>query len=714
MSPENTPEADGIATPPEHSKGAIDEDDGHSPFPIVGIGASAGGLEAFRELLANLPADTGMAFVLVQHLNPHQESRLTELLSRATAMPVLEASQDLALERDHVYMIPPNSNLAVAHGHFHITPRSDGRGPHLPVDYLFRSLAEDQKAGAVGVVLSGTGADGTQGLSEIRAVGGIAFAQDEKSARFAGMPMSAAANGCADVILPPAQIAERLAQIGKHPYLVRETAPAERLRSPVVETEFKKILSRVRAVTGVDFSLYRDTTIKRRIMRRMALHIQESIESYARRIDADDSEAVALYHDLLINVTGFFRDPEVFDALKTIVFPGIIREKQPTAPIRVWVPGCSTGQEAYSIAMSLVEFFDDRPIRPPMQIFATDLADPRSLEKARAGIYPESIEGEVSPERLRRFFVKEDHGYRINKAIRDLVVFARQNVAADPPFSHVDLISCRNVLMYLTTPLQKRILPNFHYALNNPGYLLLGAAESAGENPDLFEPLDRNQRIYAKKPAVSRPHFQFSGDDFRSNLSLGQRRSSAGGTVDFQREADRLLLGRYAPPGVLVNENLDIIQFRGRTSRYLEAPPGEPTTNLLKMAREGLFLELRNACAEASRQNQPVERDKVRMYSNGETHEFTLEVVPVRPFGSNEACLLVLFREAEAAAQARGILSAAPEPQPSAAGGGSRSGAPACAPGAGGHQRILTDPGRAAGCRQRRAALGQRGDSFEQ
>ena len=530
-----------------------------------------------------------------------------------------------------------------------ITSRGEGRGPHLPIDYLFRSLAEEQKAQAIGVVLSGTGSDGTQGLCEIKAVGGITFAQDEKSARFAGMPLSAAANGCADVILPPGEIAQRLAQIGKHPYLVREAGPVPHSDEPVIETEYQRILSRVRAIAGVDFSLYRDTTIKRRIMRRMALHSQQSIESYARRIAEDDAEVEALYQDLLINVTSFFRDRDAFDTLKRLVFPQIGNNSAVMTPVRVWVPGCSTGQEAYSIAMSLTEFFDDQPSRRPMQIFATDLADTRALEKARAGIYPESIEAEVSLERLRRFFVKEDHSYRINKAIRDVCVFARQNLTADPPFSHVDLISCRNVLIYLSTPLQKRVLPIFHYALNSPGFLLLGSAESVGDNTDLFELLDRTQKIYAKKPTASRPLFQFPSDEYRNNLSAGLRShvSPAAAPVSFQREADRILLNRYAPAGVLVNENLDIVHFRGRTSPYLEPPAGEPTSNLLKMAREGLFLELRNACDEARKRNEPVRRDNVRLRSDGEIRPISLEVVPVRPAGSPHACLLVLFQEAE-------------------------------------------------------------------
>jgi two-component system CheB/CheR fusion protein len=640
---------DDSAPNPARSDEPAREDDGHSPFPVVAIGASAGGLEAFQQLLANLPSDTGMAFVLVQHLNPRHESRLNEVLARSTSMPVLEAEQDMALQSDHVYLIPPNRYLAIAHGRLQVTPRGDPQRPHLPVDYLFRSLAREQKARAIGVILSGTGSDGTQGVCEIKAVGGITFAQDQKSAAHSGMPLSAMDSGCADFILSPEQIAKRLAEIGNHPYLVAAKAPGGDRPESNTEAQYRKILARMRAVTGVDFGLYRDTTIKRRIMRRMAVHTQQSLEDYTARLERDDSEVRALYDDLLINVTSFFREPDVFEALKKLVYPQIVKDKPPVAPIRVWVPGCSTGQEAYSIALSLMEFFDNQPVRSPVQIFATDLSDVTSLEKARAGIYPESIEAEVSPERLRRFFVKEDHIYRITKPIRDLCVFARQNVAADPPFSHVDLISCRNLLIYLAPALQKRVLPSFHYALNSPGFLVLGSAESVGDNADLFELLDRTNKIYSKKPTASRPPLEFAADDVRRSLTPGLRRefSQSGAPADFQREADRILLGRYAPAGVLVNENLDIIQFRGRTSAYLESPPGEPTTSLLKMAREGLFLELRNVCAEASRERRPVRRDKVRVRSDGGFREISLEVVPVRPPGVTDACLLVIFHESE-------------------------------------------------------------------
>jgi two-component system CheB/CheR fusion protein len=679
MSTPGTVESEEDLVAPQHSKGAVVERDGHSPFPIVGVGASAGGLEAFSHLLGHLPPDTGMAFLLVQHLDPRHESRLTDLLGKTTRMPVLEAAHGLGVRPDHVYVIPPNANMAIASGILHITPRPEGRGPHLPVDYLFRSLAEDQQAKAIGVVLSGTGSDGTLGLCEIKAVGGITFAQEEKSAKHSGMPHSAIDSGCVDFVLTPEQVADRLAEIGCHPYL----APAPPVEAPKEkeaegDLQFKRILAAVRGVTGVDFTLYRDTTIRRRIMRRMALHGQQSLADYARRLDGDRTEVVALYHDLLINVTSFFRDPELFEALKGRVFPEIIKGKSPTAPVRVWVPGCSSGQEAYSLAMTLLEFYDDKPARPPIQIFATDLSDQTSLEKARAGAYPESIEAEVAPERLCRFFRKEDHLYRIDKTIRDMCVFARQNVTADPPFSHLDLISCRNVLIYLATPLQKRVLPTFHYALNVPGFLVLGTAETVGEHTDMFEQVDRSNKIYSKKATASRALLHFPADDYKGlAAAVGRRHGPAGPRptpADYQHEADRILLGRYVPPGVLVNENLDIVQFRGRTSAYLEPPPGEPTTNVLKMAREGLFLELRSALTEAKKRRQPIRRESVRVRTDGELREVSLEVVPVKLPGAGEGCFLVMFHEVAPGApeQPPAAPPARPAPPPTAAGADER------------------------------------------
>ena len=626
----------------------MDERSGHNGFPIVGIGASAGGLDAYAQLLRHLPPDTGMGFVLVQHLDPRHESRLTDLLARATQMPVIEASHGLAVQPNHVYVIPPNANLAVSRGVLQVSPRKEGRGPHLPVDFLLRSLAEDEQTRAIGVILSGTGSDGTLGLCEIKAIGGITFAQDEKTAAHSGMPRSAIDSGCVDFVLSPADIAERLGEIGEHPYLAPD--PASPLAGPTAEESYQRILAAVQAVTGVDFRLYRDTTIKRRILRRMALHGQQSVGEYAARLKEEVGEVDALYHDLLINVTSFFRDPKLFEELKLTVFPQIVQGRSPVDPIRIWVPGCSTGQEAYSLAMALQEFLDTQPVRIPMQIFATDLSDQTALDKARAGVYPESIEAEVSAARLRRFFKREDHVYRIDRSIRDACVFARQNVTTDPPFSRLDVVSCRNVLIYLATSLQKRVLRTFHYALNTPGFLILGGAETVGEHTDLFEAVDRSHRIYAKKQLPTRQFFSLPISEQPLHATNVTRRTAPQAPLarDFQKEADRILLGRYAPPGVLIDDNFEILQFRGQIGPYLEPPAGEPTHSLLKMAREGLFLELRNAITEARKTGQTVRRDSIRLRSHGAVIEVDIEVIPMRQQAITP-CYLVLFHEPGAA-----------------------------------------------------------------
>ena len=629
-----------------------DEPGAESPFPIVGIGASAGGLEAFTQLLSHLPARTGMAFVLVQHLDPRHASRLTDLLARATDMPVIEASQGLRVVRDHVYIIPPNTTMAIARGALQITPRGEAPGPHLPVNHFLCALGLAQQARAIGVVLSGTGSDGTLGLLEIKAVGGITFAQEPGSARHGGMPQSAIGSGAVDFVLPPEGIAERLAEIGAHPYLAPD--PVEVLPTES-EDHFRRVLGAVRAATGVDFSQYRETTIRRRILRRMALHSESSLASYAGRLEQDAPEVEALYRDLLINVTSFFRGPTLFEALKTSVFPEILKAKPRDAPLRLWVPGCSTGQEVYSLAIALWELFDNKPVRRPFQIFATDLSDPGSLERARAGLYPESIEAELTPERLHRFFTKEDHLYRIDKTIRDSCVFARQNLTVDPPFSRMDLISCRNVLIYMSPALQRRVLPTFHYALNVPGFLVLGSSETVGEFKGLFEVTDRANKIYAKQVTGSRPLVPFAIEDYQAPRAAGLRAGAPGSTpADFQKEADRLLLSRYTPPGVLVNGHLDILQFRGHTGPYLEAPPGEPTMNLLKMARPGLFVELRSAVNEALARGETVRREGLRLHDEQRVREVAIEVLPVRPREAAARCCLVLFEEGGASQAAAG------------------------------------------------------------
>jgi len=615
-------------------------------FPVVDIGASAGGLEAVSQLLEALPPNTGMAFVLVQHLDPKHESKLDSILAKATAMPVRDATNGTAVETDRLYIIPPNATMAIADGVLHLEPRGEGGLHHLPVDAFFKSLAEDRHSGAIGVVLSGTGSDGTLGLEDLKAAGGITFAQSEESAKYAGMPMSAVRSGCVDLVLPPAEIARELARIGQHPYVTTAASAADGAQPEGDEASFRRILSLLRATFGVDFGTYRDTTIRRRMMRRMVLNVKEDLADYALVLEKDRAELDALYHDMLINVTSFFREPATFEALKQSVFPEIVKGKSTETPVRIWVPGCSTGQEAYSLAMALTEFLDDKPVAPPIQIFATDLSDMVALQRAREGLYPENIAAEVSPERLRRFFTREEGKFRVIKAIRDLCLFAKQNVAADPPFSRVDLISCRNLLIYLAPQLQKRVIPTFHYALNPGGFLLLGASEAVGAGSDLFALVERQHRIYRKRDAAVRAYPHFIVEDHRPGMFARPRaRELEPAAADWLREADRLVLTDYSPPGVLVNEDFQILQFRGETGSYLKPAPGEASLNVLKMAREGLFLELRSAIAEAHVRKAEVRHRNIRVRGEAGTRKIDVRVLPVRVSGRSEECFLILFEE---------------------------------------------------------------------
>lgn len=587
-----------------------------------------------------------MAYVLVQHLAPAHESMLTELLARITTMPVTEITDGLTIEPNHVYVIPPNTNLAILHGVLHLIPRDAQPGQYLPIDYFLRSLADDQGSKAIGIILSGTASDGVLGLKEIKSVGGITFAQDEESAAYNSMPHSAIAAGCVDFIMPPAEMAVELGHLRQHPYIVG-TKGAETIEElPEGDENLGKIFLLLRQHSGNDFTYYKPSTIQRRIKRRMLLNKIDRITDYVRYLQRTPAEVDALFHDILINVTGFFRDPQTFDELTKAVFPELLKDRAPDLPFRIWVPGCSTGEEVYSIAICLLEFLGERASYIPIQIFGTDL-DEQAIDTARLAIYPEAISQTVSPQRLRQFFVKLEHGYQINRNIRDLCVFSRQNVFKDPPFSRLDLISCRNLLIYLGAVLQKKVLPIFHYALKPNGFLLLGSSETIGRFADLFRLVDKKQKIYMKKTAPSNLHFEFTtGKELPRDLGIisSTRATSAGETLNLHREVDRLLLKKFAPPGVVVNEELEILQFRGHTGAYLEPAPGEATLKLLKMAREDLQAELRNTVNKALKSNTSVRREGIRLYNNGHK-TVTVEVDPITVQMGSGHFFLITFQE---------------------------------------------------------------------
>jgi len=623
------------------------------PFPIVGVGASAGGLEAISQLLKHLPQDTGMGFVLVQHLSPDHESALTQLLERVTSLPVSEVVDNVRVEPNHVYVIPPNASLAVTAGVLKVQARARGRSPHLPIDSFFESLAQDQQHWAIGVILSGTASDGTLGIGAIKAEGGITFAQDD-SARYDSMPRSAIAAGCIDFVLPPDKIAEELARLAKHlsiagPLVAPDaTAPMKyaKAKAPAdpesaKRAGFRKILTLLHNHSGVDFSLYKPNTIQRRIARRLVLN-KIGAEDYAKLLRDQPKELEALYSDVLINVTSFFRNPGAFDALRHKVFPKLIHQPR-DQPVRFWILGCSTGQEAYSLAMAFFEFTEESRHPCKLQIFATDVNE-ALLEKARVGAYARGLVQNLSPERLRRFFVEEDGGFRVAKFVRESIVFARQNLLSDPPFSRMDLISCRNLLIYLDSNLQKKILPSFHYALKPEGFLFLGESETIGSFAEFFDSVDKRYKIFSNKQGVV-PHLFFAprhpSEKHAQPAPKSPETSESPGPINAQREADRITLNRFAPPAVLVDDHSQIVQFRGDTSPYLRPPAGSATFDVLKMAREGLMLPLRAALKEARQEKRTVRRRGVLVVESDRKRPVKFEVIPLTHL--KERCCLVFF-----------------------------------------------------------------------
>ncbi|MBD6620737.1 hypothetical protein FNW02_34510 [Komarekiella sp. 'clone 1'] len=572
-----------------------------APFPVVGIAASAGGLEAFTELIRHLPTNTDMAFVLIQHLAPDHESLLSEILSRVTKMPVHQVQDRMMVEPNEVYVIPPNTQMTLVDGMLHLAPRQKSYGKYLPGDIFFESLAADRGNKTIAVVLSGTDGDGSLGLKAIKVAGGVTFAQCEATAKFDSMPNTAVATGNVDFVLPPQAIAAELTNFGRSPFLF-DSEPLEVVQELTEPGDaLTTIFALLRTTSGVDFTLYKPTTLDRRMQRRMLLYKLESLEDYAKYLQEHPAEVQALYEEILIHVTSFFRDPETFEQLKVQVFPTISQNKSTNTPIRIWVAGCSTGEEVYSIAICLLEFFSDRATVPPIQIFATDISE-AAINRARSGLYLESQMEAVSPERRNRFFIALANGsYQITSPVREVCVFARHNLGGDPPFSNLDLISCRNVLIYLSDSLQSRIMSLFHYSLNLTGFLMLGTSESVKSSSDLFTSVDEVAKIYARKLTLTRPLFSFTTNPYPVASVDSQQRvtENIANNFDLAREVDQLLSNHYAPISVVINDQMHILHLRGDTDLYLKLPPGSTELNLLVMAREGLMIPLRTAIYQA-------------------------------------------------------------------------------------------------------------------
>jgi two-component system CheB/CheR fusion protein len=622
-------------------------------FGIVGVGASAGGLEAFQELLSHLPNDLPLAFVLIPHLDPHHASGLVEILGRVSPLKVVEAADGMAAQVGQVAVIPPNTTLTIIDGVLRVTQRQSVHRQSRPIDLFLRSLAEDAGSRAIGVVLSGGLSDGALGVAAINAAGGVTFAQDPDSAKHDSMPRSAISSGAIDFVLPPAGIARELARIGVHPYVGRQRGDRQRTEAPDEERALQGIVRMLRGDGGIDFAQYRQTTFRRRIARRMLIHRLATLDAYQRQLKKNPAELRALSQDLLIDVTRFFRDPGAFEALQRDVLPSLVkRAVDADQPIRCWAPGCATGEETYSLAIALLEVRGETRTQAPIHLFGSDASE-TAIQRARRGVYPKNIEADVSEERLRRFFVRTDDQYQVRKSVRDLCVFARHDVLADPPFSNVDLVACRNLLIYLEPPAQKRVMRTFHYALKNEGILLLGGSETVGAFADLFGVVDKKHRIYAKKAtsvrlelgAVAGPR---GAEPLQPTAPESQRPDAGRGASDavyLQREVDRILLGRYAPAAVLVNEAMEVLQFRGHTSPFLEPAPGHATFNVLRMAREGLLMPLRTTIAAVRKGKTVVRHDGLHVKQNGTFLRVDLEVRPVGS-ASGGRNYLVLFEEA--------------------------------------------------------------------
>jgi len=608
-------------------------------FPIVGIGASAGGLDAFKKFLENIPEDSGMAYVLVQHLAPLHESLLPKLLSKATILPVFEITDDINLAPNHVYIIPENKMLTTFDGVLKLAPRDNANKKNMPIDLFFSSLAEIHKSFAIGIVLSGTGFDGSQGLKRIKEEGGITYAQSPDSANFDGMPQNAIYAGAVDFVLNPEAIPEHLVRLEK----VYETNDAHSEDPQVTKNEediFKSIIRILRLRTGNDFTHYKEATIRRRISRRMLLTKREEPGTYLNFLRNDKSEQDALFNDVLIPVSYFFRDSKIFEVLTETVLPLILKNKKPNESIRIWTAGCSTGEEAYSLAICLHEYLSEKAPGMKVQLFASDISE-NVITKARAAIYTKQDLQNVSDSRLQNYFVKSDGNYHISKTIREMCVFAVHNFLKDPPFAKMDLISCRNVLIYLNPFLQKKAMTTFHYALKENGILFLGKSESASAHANLFEPILKNQKIYSRKsvpgryvPLAFEPAEVITPEkNTRKKITLEQ---------DFQKNAHNILFNKYTPAAVIIDEHKDIVHFHGDTSAFLVPSPGKPNFNILRMAREGLAFELRNALLKTKDTHEIVVKEDIPLKDL--PYKVSIEIMPL---DNEETHSLILFHKRE-------------------------------------------------------------------
>jgi two-component system CheB/CheR fusion protein len=637
---------------------------------IVGIGASAGGLDALKELFDNLPKD-GISIVVVQHLDPKHQSLLPEILSRHSPLKIIQAKEGTKIEVNYVYTIPPNTSITFLDETLHLTPRQETAGLFLPIDIFFQSLAQTYRERAVGIILSGSGSDGALGLQEIKQSGGITFAQSEESAKFSSMPSSAIATGSVDFIFTPAEIARQLGKLVSTKHWVQGPDSDGALKKVEEEDAFKGVIQLIHKSTGVDFSNYKFGTLSRRILRRMTINRIESLKDYKSFLEKNPAEVKTISQEILIQVTKFFREPVTFELLKTKIFPKLFQDRPDGKPIRIWVPGCSSGEELYSILISLTEYMEDVRQHFPVQIFGTDLSE-LAVTKARSGSFIENTVAEVSPERLKRSFSKVGNYYEVSKSLRDCCIFAKHNILKDPPFANIDLVSCQNVLIYFDVELQKRVLSIFHYALKPSGILILGPAETTGAQPDLFTALDAGMRTYLKIPGKSRLYFDFVGAHHAAEkvmMATGQNPQgemiSKG--LQVQKETDRLLLSEFAPPGVIINEKLEVVQFRGHSGPYFEHSPGFASLDLFQMLNGELISDVRSSIETARKTGEHIRKEGIRFHVQGEARRIAIELFPLKVLPSNERFFLLIFEDLDseafiAAQRRREIKRAVEEP----------------------------------------------------
>lgn len=616
-------------------------------FPVIGIGASAGGLEALESFLSNVPEESGMAFVVISHTDPNTVSMLPDILRRKTKLRVSVVAEGAIPEPNRVYLPPSDKDLVIKDRMFHLEERQKRDGLHMPVDRFLRSLAEDRTEQAGGVILSGTGTDGTQGVRLIKEKAGVAIAQSAESARHSGMPQSVIDTGLVDFVLPPQEMPEELIRYFKHPGRIE-------IKEKEAEEEAPKMLQKILAFltnrTNHDFSLYKKSTVIRRIERRLSITGSRNGLEYLEHLRSDGKEVEALFEDLLIGVTNFFRDPEVFAYLKGEVLPELIRRSRDKETLRIWIPGCSTGEEAYSVAMIVREALEEANTTRQVQIFASDL-DRNAIEKARHGSYIENIAADVSPERLKRFFSKENRHYNIKKEIREPIVFAVQNVLTDPPFSNLDLLVCRNLLIYLEAEAQQKLIPLFHHILKKDGILFLGSSESIGRFVELFEAVNKKFSIYRKKevkagvgPAVEFPtkghRLEYAREETKAGIE--EEPSAAHGIA---HATEKMLLKRYTPTCVVVDRDGRILHIHGRTGKYLEQPEGKPSLQIVDMAREGIGFALISSLRKAATSGEEIRQERLRVQTNGGHQELNLVIRPLSDPPALKDNLLVIFED---------------------------------------------------------------------